>query len=74
MEPMIWGSWPLLADLNNDAVTATGAVPDNPLGYEASTGDGEEGLKRRAACDECRTHHIVENPSDGADSMQGNAS
>lgn len=63
-EPLIWGAWPLVADLNNDSATAMAAMPDEPERYQpASARDGEEGLKRRAACDECRTECIVEDSS-----------
>jgi hypothetical protein len=73
-DPMIWGTWPLVADLNHESVTTTGAVPDDPLQYQTLTGDGEDGLKRRAACDECRTQYIVEDSPIGADDVQENAS
>jgi hypothetical protein len=73
-EPMIWGTWPLVADLNNDSATTTGVVPDDPLGYDVSTRDGEDGLKRRAACDECRKSDFVKTSIIDADKMQENAS
>lgn len=72
-ESLIWGTWPLVADLNNDSATAMGAMPDETERYQASTRDGEEGLKRRAACDECRTECIVEDLNIGANSMQASA-
>jgi hypothetical protein len=59
-QPMIWGTWPLVADLNNESVGAGAVLPEDPLGCQTSTGDGEEGSKRRAACDECRMYHITE--------------
>jgi hypothetical protein len=63
-----------MADLNNHSGATTGAVPDDPLGDQPSTREGEDGLKRRAACDECRMHYSLESLTIGADSMQGNAS
>jgi hypothetical protein len=72
--PMIWSTWPLVADLNNDSGATTGTLLDDPPGDQPSTREGEDGLKRRAACDECRMHHILESLTIGADSMQGNAS
>lgn len=56
-ETMIWGNWPLVADLSHDSTTNMGIAPDDALGYQTSARDGEDGLKRRAACDECRTHY-----------------
>jgi hypothetical protein len=74
-EPLIWGAWPLVADLNNDSATAMAAMPDETERYQpASARDGEEGLKRRAACDECRTECIVADLNIGANSMQASAS
>ena len=58
-QPMMWGTWPLVADLNNESVGSGPALSD-PLGCQTSTGDSEEGSKRRAACDECRMYHITE--------------
>jgi len=73
-KPMIWGTWPLVADLNDDFAT-TGVTPsEDPLPCQTSTGDGEEGLKRRAACDECRTYHLAQHSIVAADIAQGNAS
>ena len=66
-QPMIWGTWPLVADLNNGSLATGAALPENPLGCQTSTGDGEEGSKRRAACDECRMYHIAEKPGGDAE-------
>jgi hypothetical protein len=73
-EPLIWGAWPLVADLNNDSATAMAAMPEETERHQASARDGEESLKRRAACDECRTECIVEDLNIGANSMQASAS
>jgi hypothetical protein len=73
-QPMIWGTWPLVADLNNESLATGAALPEDPLGCQTSTGDGEEGSKRRAACDECRMYHIAEKPGRDAEVVQGSAS
>ena len=54
-DPMMWDTWPPVAGLNNDSVTGIGAGAEDLLSCETLTGNGDEGLKRRAACDECRT-------------------
>jgi hypothetical protein len=53
-EPLIWGTLPPVADLNNNSATTMVAMPEETLRDPGSTRDGEDGLKRRAACDECR--------------------
>ena len=72
-ESMVWGTWPLVADLNSDSVMAAGAVPDDPARYQISNGDGDEGLKRRAACDECREQPVAEDISICVNKIQANA-
>ena len=60
-EPMIWGNWPLVAESSNDSSLMPDSFPTHGLAdNQTGMDEGEDGSKRRAACDECRMRSMVE--------------